>query len=1778
MIDAIYRQHKDAGRNYERHVRALILYPMNALVNDQIGRLRKILKHKGLQDITFGRFTGQTKENADDDSISPDDIQDLNDQAAELPRLERPHPGQDDLVDENALPNEYLSRQRWRTDGGADILVTNYSMLERLLLLPDNDFFASCWDFIILDEAHCYTGSTGTEIAWLMRRLEHRLRCNHPEHGPIQFMATSATLSTDQDEQVQIDEARKFASSIFPAAPESFAIEFGKPLSYGAFNFEGVKNLPARSIADWLREPEQAALYDDTVAFEQGQFKHRAEAERMGIVNAMNAAADRRLAAKSLFDLAWYFDFPEGRGQDIVVDETIRFLCKLVLLTGSNRDDWRHFLHDATQPGGSPIEGDVIHGSNRQNPVGNQLDVLESWKKINKKDASISTIDFRTFYYLYVKSLEIVQNNEGFEFDVPPLPVQLTTEKQGELIKRLEEFLQEEKELTARQESISSRWRAVLPVKEPLGYRALLFRSLAKHPQVKRYFELTDVDEEGNPIEPKSIDDLAKGMEMSKGDLSELFKIGALAVQDKCRTPLIDVRFHQVVRSIDRIGVYFQGGDLQSPVFLRSPEEYAPAGSPGEEAKIFTLGLCRYCGQPYLLGYSQRIIDGADDSDCWVFRSENSQYRYLHAFLPLGEGEAIHGDGAPVPAEVWVNLLSGNVKGSRQDGPGWLRCAVLRPQEEKCSFISKCHKCENRVTRSAKYGIVTPYEATGENYKIAVLDVFARLSDPDSDEVKRQQAPAGGRKVLAFFDSRSKAARLAYGFENVKERRLLDQLIVELVQGYTGHCPELNPTLDRLIQDADDPDGRMHGLLVSPRYRYAQLLTVENEDKELATDLSAVSKFLILRALRRESRNGLVKRGAIRITSRSIQEEDDFEDLEGFHGLGKEKIREIANRIYGYLVKRAPVAFPKDLKPFFDGQLDYYDADKMTGKTFCTCDNRYKVFKIVCEICPEFANKKNRSRRWLEGLYGLFREKWGILAPCDTRGYLALDFGQVCGDLQIWPGDPSATARGELPLVIQEHTAQIDGKIGAIYQHLFTQGLVNILSCSTTFEMGIDVGGLNNVFLGNLPPSSSNFRQRAGRAGRRPGAAAYILSLAGESAHDQNFYQDVPSLFWGKISPPAIYLDQPVFAARHFRAEALHSFLAYLNGKAMENRADGENIAGHWKTISHFILGWRLRYKVEQSGRRTPLLDRVDRTCCQAFLKSWSEEQGRRVNDYVCGITGYGACFPASGNRSYSAVKDLMFQLGEAFYPLPDDVKSLDGYRFYRDLGGSRVPEWDDNSEKMVESHSMKRKGLQERLVGRLQSYNAEEELDSNPPPKPTQAQVKLMTASTVNVLSEACILPRYGFPTDIIELIPSKSDFYARGVEMKRELEIGLFEYAPKEAVVCNKRCFVSRSAAASAYPPHGPNGATGDYSETLAGKMSQETRYCPTCCKLFNVEALKEENTSSFLCPICGNHLEEKSYLTPEVFFADRSSSRNGDEGHRGRQVIHWGGKLIGEQPVAGMRMSTGESSDRMLQYVNPGFRNKGFRISHIDCFLVHEVQTNIAIWSLQGYQDLDHEWGDPHRIEYAYQSAMYALRRAIGEVLSVSTKDIGCLAKFNAVRGNYDLVFFDRSAGGGGCAFALTKKGKEDHDADDRIRAIVLKAIEILKGCSCAPYGYDHCDLTPEEALKIPRALSDYVTIRDDHANDRTTVSCYHCLKDYDNQSIQDYLDRWDGIRVLELLLGDNPPGTQGEKWKEMPAGEEPAIGWLYQLADGSVIRYDARKHAGLRDQIVKMKEVQ
>ncbi len=233
---------EETGR--EAAVRALILYPMNALVEDQLVRLRRALdgaeqirwldRARSRHRFYFGRYTSQTPHDTNGLKAI---LRGIDRRAQAAARRAEQAAGEGDSTDYRSfvprpLGSELLTRQDMQL-APPDILITNYSMLSIMLTRPDerNVFEATRqWlhrhpdnhFHLVIDELHSYKGTQGTEVALLLRRLLHRLGME-PDSPKLRILAASASLGDDP--HAALDYLQEF----FGQSRERFLVIPGRP-------------------------------------------------------------------------------------------------------------------------------------------------------------------------------------------------------------------------------------------------------------------------------------------------------------------------------------------------------------------------------------------------------------------------------------------------------------------------------------------------------------------------------------------------------------------------------------------------------------------------------------------------------------------------------------------------------------------------------------------------------------------------------------------------------------------------------------------------------------------------------------------------------------------------------------------------------------------------------------------------------------------------------------------------------------------------------------------------------------------------------------------------------------------------------------------------------------------------------------------------------------------------------------------------------------------------------------------------------------------------------------------------------------------------------------------------------------------------------------------------------------------------------------------------------------------------------------------------------------
>lgn len=269
-------------RNHETRkaaVRALILYPMNALVEDQMSRLRKALdsddtrswlsKNTNGNKIYFGRYNGSSPvagelKKIKDDGTFAINTNKVNQLKEQLQQVETDSQRVEQYIQQTGKTGndaKDLKSFFQRIDGAEmrsrfdmqvappDIMITNYSMLS-IMLMRDIDkgifnetrqWLEECENNIfhlIIDELHLYRGTQGTEVAYLLKLVLNRLGLN-PNHPQLRILASSASLEA-KEETKEGQESKQFLKDFF-GTEKPFKIIEGKNNPITAFPESGIK-------------------------------------------------------------------------------------------------------------------------------------------------------------------------------------------------------------------------------------------------------------------------------------------------------------------------------------------------------------------------------------------------------------------------------------------------------------------------------------------------------------------------------------------------------------------------------------------------------------------------------------------------------------------------------------------------------------------------------------------------------------------------------------------------------------------------------------------------------------------------------------------------------------------------------------------------------------------------------------------------------------------------------------------------------------------------------------------------------------------------------------------------------------------------------------------------------------------------------------------------------------------------------------------------------------------------------------------------------------------------------------------------------------------------------------------------------------------------------------------------------------------------------------------------------------------------------------------------
>ncbi|UUX92634.1 DEAD/DEAH box helicase [Methanoplanus endosymbiosus] len=1470
-------------------VRALILYPMNALVNDQLKRMRKLLKNN--PEITFGRYTGETKERRSD-------------------ALQNYH----DLYGHNPIENELISREEMR-ENPPHILLTNYAMLEYLLLRPkDNVFFdgdnSENWKFIVLDEAHTYNGAKGIEIAMLLRRVKERVV--QSEKGKIQCIATSATLGGGKEDYGKVAE---FASNLFG---EEFTEE-------------------------------------DIIS------------------------AERR---ETFFDNTWGF----------------------------------------------PNE-----------------DLYVIWKNIlDSEDENI------------IEQL----SDSGIKHGIPENIIKRSKSKSN----NTDSFLY----------TVLSGDERILKIKKELSENPADIETCAE-----KYF-------------PDSAE--------NKEYLVALVEISSRAKREGS-DPLLPSRYHLFVRSVEGAFIQFQP-ELKISL---EPKKTDFIEKNNCNYPVFELGVCRYCGSPYLIGKIKKENDFRYvlEQSINPFSEDDNKVEY---FLINKE---ITNEDNDEEDEI---LLNKNLQQKREKYKLCGKCGAINKASIKVNICNcgneylislykingkegKLHKCPVCLKLNPADSVVGRF-LTGRDAVPGVIAsaIYQKLpeipvnndtydtEDGDWSFSKKETVSKYKRNLLIFSDSRQDAAFFAPYLNQTYNKILRRSLIVsvlkenfkliyknqwritDLIDPLLAKINQLNFKFD---ETGNSNLARQEKINLIKKWLFYEFSFSGNmgnlEDLGICSfTLIKPENWVAPPPLLREPWNlsedevwSLVSIlfenfrsiGAIKYPD-GIDPEDEFFRPKNYQfyfrqfesdryqhinsWIPKEKY---SNRRLDFLIRLVKKINPKISKNDCVELLNNIWKNIVTNHVF----SDYFILADAGQNIPAYLMKPDK---WIiRTNYSEDDLKWYYCDECHTLTLTNLR--SVCPQYRcngkLIPVNPSQLFSDNhyrllyeewdtIPMKASEHTAQLNNDEASNIQQKFIQGDINILSCSTTFELGVDVGELESVFMRNMPPSSANYIQRAGRAGRRLNSNAFVTTFCQRRSHDLTYFRDPMPFVKGIISPPLCEIHNEKIVKRHIYSTALAEFWKYN--------------PNYFSDVKTFFIDNDIPEKFRKFLVNRP--EMLEQSLRRIVPEGLHEITGIEKWNFIDDL--------------YSNGENCEFEglITRAKNIIESDIKDIDNLHSER-----------TNNQKSAD------------YLLRLKNT--------------------LLKQQIISYLSTNNILPKYGFPVDVVELKLPLEYETAKKFELQRDLRIAISEYAPGSQIVAGGYIWESR------YIKKNPKKEWLIYDYAICDNCHRYHRVLHGTGKCLDFcESCKQDLRSAKKC---------KQFLKPQYGFVSENKAPNRNIYKRPKKTyssrIYYSGESKPERNIkltgkSGINLFAESATQGQLAVINNA-GSKGFLVcpwcgytiidengkwpkTHKNSYgnickgkprrelsLGHEFLTDILILDFRGYSSYDNEM---------WKSLLYGLIEGLCSELDISRDDID--GTLYPIRGKNDepaIVIFDNVPGGAG----HVRRAISDKET---LKAIIRASYNNVKNCSCGGI--------------------------------KGEASCYGCLRTYSNQFCHEQLDRKKVVDFFEEIF--------------------------------------------------------
>lgn len=690
----------------------------------------------------------------------------------------------------------------------------------------------------------------------------------------------------------------------------------------------------------------------------------------------------------------------------------------------------------------------------------------------------------------------------------------------------------------------------------------------------------------------------------------------------------------------------------------------------------------------------------------------------------------------------------------------------------------------------------------------------------------------------------------------------------------------------------------------------------------------------------------------------------------------------------------------------------------------------------------------------------------------------------------------------QMGLWAEEHSAQLSPHENRRLQDLFKYGIRNILSATTTLELGIDIGGLNAVLMSNVPPGKANYLQRAGRAGRRSDGSSAVITYARPQPYDREVFNRMGDYLGRPLRKPLVFLDRNRVVKRHF-----HSFLLgeFFRAIYPEERPGGAmNAFGNMGTFCGVpkVASWK-------RGDPKPSVETPIGSAHQLDFSWWNSDPE---------VRGLEAQFLSYLNWVRGEGKEAIGQTIETLLRETPLIKELeDWHRFLQHSINSfreAIRSWREEYENLLASWHKTGEGQQAQAKAIYYQLRA------------------LYGITVIEGLADRQFLPHYGFPIGVQKLQVIAPDEEIRGkvreedqYRLERSRLLALREYVPGSQLLVGGKLISSRGLL--------KHWTDGEISFGLRGQ----------CCECVHGHFYYWISQTENSCPVCG--AAPKTSPMPMLFPKHGFSGAAWDPPKFSTDVERIGsaetntmtflqdreGETTCVKNLGGIRgLTCYYQEDGEILVYNKGENYRGFAICLKCGFAESETEYGDGIQNLPS-DFVNHAplyssnpwsrcWydGEPHILRRQVLAAReitdvlmadfvgcldrqaqdralittlgYALQRAGVQVLELDMREIGVMT-VPAGKDGWGIVLYDNVAGGAGHVRELLGLGR-------------LWLEEALRVLYVSPNHHDHCE-----------------------------TACLDCLLGIDAQIAisRGLLKRKQAHRILDRLLQETPLSQPG-----------------------------------------------